>query len=409
MSSYDPADFSGTPFTPVFARYNLSGRWLAWDRYHTPGVFAGTEAELEAVAEAAVLEDKTPMTKYYISGPDATAFLDHLMTRDATKIELDHALFTAWCNEQGKLIEELPVFRLGETLYCTTGIRMEGWFRKHTDGFDVEISDVSADIGVLPCQGPSSRAVLEAATGEDWSDLRFARGRDTEIAGVDVRVWRLGYTGSLGYELFVPAEGAVAVLERMLEVGEPFGIQPWGQLAVHATRVAAGFLCPGVDYLSAEPTTQVAVYDTEDDEAIMSPYEVGLHRFVDLDKETDFVGKQALLEEQAAGGPPRTLVGLEVDWHDIVATYDRAGTPPEDCRRIRWERLPVLRDGERVGSASSVVWNSYLGRMIGFGQVGRAVADLGNRFDIVWNEAGDLVGATVVEVPFRSRREMYSG
>ena len=161
--------------------------------------------------------------------------------------------------------------------------------------------------------------------------------------------------------------------------------------------------------MSAEPTSQVFIGDTEDEEAFMSPYELGLHRFVDLDKEADFVGKQALLQEQAAGGPPRTFVGLEFDWKDVVAIYTRAGTPPEVSRWIRWERLPVLRGGERVGTASSVLWHPYLSKMIGFGQIDRETAEIGTQLDVEWNDAGDVVRATVVDVPFMSRQQMYSG
>jgi aminomethyltransferase len=411
MSSYDPGDFNRTPFTASFAPYNHSGRWLSWSRYHVPEAFAGLDSELRALREAVVLEDKSPMTKYYISGPDAQAFLNRVMTRDAGKIELDHAYFTAFCNEEGKLIEELPVFRLGETLYCTTGIRLESWFRRHSDGFDVKIEDVSESFGVLTCQGPNSRATLEAATDEDWSSLRFARGRRTMIAGVDVGIWRLGFTGGLGYELWVPAAGAGAVFEAVMAAGEPLGIQPWGINAVHAARVEAGFLIPGVDYLSADPTTQVAPYDTSAEEAIVSPYEAGLGRFIDLDKEADFVGKQALVNEQANGGPSRSFVGLELDWADIVAMYVEAGLPPEVSRQIRWERLPVVLDGQRVGTACSVIWNPSLGKLIGFGQVQNAAAEPGTRVGVDWHDEGQraVVGATVVKVPFMSRSQMYSG
>ena len=411
MSNYDPGDFNRTPFTSSFAPYNYAGRWMAWSSYHVPEAFSGLDSELRALREAVVLEDKSPMTKYYISGPDAEAFLDRVMTRRAGRIEIDHAVFTAFCNEQGKLIEELPVFRLSETLYCTTGIRMENWFRSHSDGFDVKIEDVSESFGVLTCQGPNSRALLEAVTGEDWSSLRFARGRKTVIAGVEVGIWRLGFTGGLGYELWVPAAGASAVFEAAMEAGEPLGIQPWGINAVHAARVEAGFLIPGVDYLSADPATQVAIYDTSDEEAIVSPYELGLGRFIDLDKEADFVGKQALSDEQAAGGPPRSFVGLELDWADIVAMYVEAGLPPEVSRQIRWERLPVLLDGERVGTASSVIWHPGLGKLIGFGQMKHGATEPGTRVGVEWHDEGQraLVGATVVKVPFMSRNQMYSG
>ncbi|MDJ0924181.1 MAG: aminomethyltransferase family protein [Acidimicrobiia bacterium] len=411
MSNYDPGEFNRTPFTSSFAPYNYSGRWVSWDRYHVPEAFAGLNSELRAVREAAVLDDKSPMTKYYISGPDAAALLDSLITRDIHRIDVDHALFTAWCNQQGKLIEDSPVFRLEDSLYCTTGTRLDTWFARHCESYDVQIEDVSDTFGVLTCQGPNSRAVLEAATSEDWSGLRFARGRTAVIGGVEVRVWRLGFTGGLGYELWVPSDGAAAVFDAMIEAGEPLGIQPWALNAVNVARVEAGFLIPGIDYMSADPSTQVAPYETTSDEAILSPYELGLGKFVDLDKQADFVGKQALLDEQATGGPPRAFTGLELDWTDVVAIYEEAGLPPEVSRRIRWERLPVMHEGRRVGTASSVCWSPNLRRLIGLGQINRGMADRGTRLSVEWEAEGEHgpVAATVVRVPFVDRTRMYSG
>ena len=411
MSGFDSSEFSATPFTPGFARYNPQGRWLEWNGRHVPETFAGLTSELEGLRTRVVLEDKSPMSKYRISGKDACAFLNYVMSRDARNIEVNHAYFTPFCREDGKLIEELPVFRLAEDTYLTTGIRMEDWFRRNSGGFDIVIEEVTDQIGVLTCQGPSSRATIEAAAGADLADLRFARGRRATIGGVDVHLWRLGYTGGLGYEVFAPADGAMSVFDALMDAGAEFGIQPWGVNAVLVARVEAGFLLPGLDYRSADPTTAVSSYETSTDEAFMSPFEVGLARFVDLDKDVPFIGQEALRAEIAGGGPRRAFVGLVINWRDIVAIYEQADRPPEISRRIDWTRYPLWRDGERVGTASSVVWSPNLDLQIAFGQIDKESSAPGTEMTIKWEAEGQQgdVRCTVVELPFIDRQSMYSG
>ena len=402
-ADFDPSVFIGTMFNRRTAQRNHAARWVAWDQFHLPEVFVGLEVELDAIHNGVMVEDKSPMTKYSFAGPDATGFLDHLLPRDASKIELNHLYYTPWCDENGKLIDEHPVFRLDDGSYVNSGNPMTLWFERHRGSFDVEIEDISDKFGVLAMQGPKSLGVLEALIpGEDWQSLRFARGRRATLpGGAEIYVWRVGFTGQSGYEFWVPEGVALEVYDAIMAAGEPHGIVPCGHNAQNIARVEAGILMPGLEYMTAGPDALVAAYESTDTEALSSPLELNLGRFIDFDKPTDFVGRQALLEEHQRG-PARTLMGLEINWHDIVSLYDSIGAPPEISRRISWTRHPISHQGHHIGHASSVCWSPMLRKMIGLAQIKTDLAQPGTTLSMQWhaeNEPGDI-GVTVVDLPF---------
>ncbi len=402
-ADFDPSVFIGTMFNRRTAQRNHAARWVAWDQFHLPEVFVGLEVELDAIHNGVMVEDKSPMTKYSFAGPDATGFLDHLLPRDASKIELNHLYYTPWCDENGKLIDEHPVFRLDDGSYVNSGNPMTLWFERHRGSFDVEIEDISDKFGVLAMQGPKSLGVLEALIpGEDWQSLRFARGRRATLpGGAEIYVWRVGFTGQSGYEFWVPKGVALEVYDAIMAAGEPHGIVPCGHNAQNIARVEAGILMPGLEYMTAGPDALVAAYESTDTEALSSPLELNLGRFIDFDKPTDFVGRQALLEEHRRG-PARTLMGLEINWHDIVSLYDSIGAPPEISRRISWTRYPISHQGHHIGHASSVCWSPMLRKMIGLAQIKTDLAQPGTTLSMQWhaeNEPGDI-GVTVVDLPF---------
>lgn len=402
-ADFDPSVFIGTMFNRRTAQRNHAARWVAWDQFHLPEVFVGLEVELDAIHNGVMVEDKSPMTKYSFAGPDATGFLDHLLPRDASKIELNHLYYTPWCDENGKLIDEHPVFRLDDGSYVNSGNPMTLWFERHRGSFDVEIEDISDKFGVLAMQGPKSLAVLEALIpGEDWQSLRFARGRRATLpGGAEIYVWRVGFTGQSGYEFWVPKGVALEVYDAIMAAGEPHGIVPCGHNAQNIARVEAGILMPGLEYMTAGPDALVAAYESTDTEALSSPLELNLGRFIDFDKPTDFIGRQALLEEHRRG-PARTLMGLEINWRDIVSLYDSIGAPPEISRRISWTRYPISHQGHHIGHASSVCWSPMLRKMIGLAQIKTDLAQPGTPLSMQWhaeNEPGDI-GVTVVDLPF---------
>ena len=410
MTAVPEPSFRGTPFNPRTEPLNQSGRWASWNQYHLPEVFIenGYDAEVKAMRETAILEDKSPLIMYFFSGPDALTFLNRLIPRDASKIEVLHTNYTPVCNEAGKLITDGLLFCVDENTYAFTAGRMDAWLAQQADGLNVHIEERTEEIGILHLQGPKALEILEAATKETWSDLRFSRGRLTEIAGVQVHAWRQGFTGERGYEFWVPAEDAIPVWDALWNTGESFGISPCGHNTQDVGRVEAGLILPAIDYTCAGPDNKnkAHAYGAQDPEFQASPHELGLDRFVDLTKE-DFVGKASLGAELIKGGPRRRLVGLEINWQEIVDLYNRFGLPPEITRRVH--RFPTLRlnsGGRMAGLASSATWSPTLKKMIGFGRVEVNYMGVGTSLSLDWTIQGKTgeVGATVVELPFVSHR-----
>ena len=269
------------------------------------------------------------------------------------------------------------------------------WLTLNASGLEVEVEDVSESTAALALQGPWSRAILEAAGGESFADLRYFRRRPATIAGTSIDVSRTGYTGDLGYELWIPADRAVDVWDAVVVAGQPFGIRPAGMVALDVVRLEAGLILLEVDYTSARHAMNA-------DQAY-SPYEIGLGRLVDLAK-ADFVGKRALAAEQRAGGPARRLVGIELDWDDIVALYDAHGLPPAAPAMVSraWTPLFDAAGGRQVGRVTSLGWSPILKKPIALASVPASHEPVGSRLSVEWTVEGrrSRVGATVVELPF---------
>jgi aminomethyltransferase len=260
-------------------------------------------------------------------------------------------------------------------------------------GLDVQVNDVSEALAGLALQGQKSRAVLEAATGQDWSDVRYFARRATTIGGVPVDVTRTGYTGDLGYELWVATDDALAMWDRLFEVGPDFGLRPAGINALDVARVEAGLILIEADYTSARHARAA--------DHFYSPFEIGLGRLVDFDK-GDFVGRRALVAERRAGGPPRRLVGLELDWSGIEGMFAKHGLAPEVSAMVHRDPVPIYREGRQVGRATSICWGPTIKKMVGFGSVDKREEELGNRLSVEWTVEGERgkVAATVVPLPF---------
>jgi aminomethyltransferase len=268
------------------------------------------------------------------------------------------------------------------------------WFAMNATGLDVQIDDISEATAGLALQGRLSRHVLERATGQDWFDLRYFRRRPTTIEGFDVDVTRTGYTGDLGYELWIPVEGALAVWDRLFEVGADYGIRPAGIQALDICRLEASLILIEAEYTSARHAFAP--------ELKYSPFEIGLGRLVKFDKAAEFTGKRALLAERDAGGPERRLVGLELDWSAIEAMYARHDLAPQISPQVQRSPVPVYKEGMRVGRATSVGWGPTIKKMVGFGSLDKGLTQMGTRLSVEWSVEGERgkVGATVVPMPF---------
>jgi aminomethyltransferase len=386
----------GTAFFPRQAELNRKLAWGEWSGYHAAAVYSDFhDIEYNAIREAAAVIDVSPLYKYVVSGPDAARLLDRVMTRDIGTLEPDQVVYSPWCDEDGKVVDDGTIARLGDDGFRVTAAdACERWFRLNATGLDVQVDDVSDTTAALALQGKLSREVLQEATGEDWSDLRYYRRRAATIADVEIDVSRTGYTGDRGYELWIPIEGALAVWDRLFDVGQRYGIHPAGIRALDVSRVEAGLILIEVEYTSARHAFAP--------EQLYSPFELGLGRLVDLRKEANFVGRRALLAERAAGGPRRRLVGLELEWAGIEGLFAKHDLPPAVSPMVHRDPVPVYRQGRQVGRATSIAWGPTIKKMVGFGSVDRRYEEPGTRLSVEWSVEGERgkVDATVVRTPF---------
>ena len=389
----------GTAFHPVTAPLNRKQQWREWSGYFASSAYADAhDIEYNAIREAAGLIDVSPLYKYVVGGPDARRLVDRVITRDATKLTPGRVFYTPWCDEHGKVIDDGTVHGLDDgTFRWTAADPQLRWLRMNAAGLDVTIDDVSERSAAVALQGPQARAVLEAATGESFADLGYFRRRASAIkAGrkaIAIDVSRTGYTGDLGYELWVAADQAVAVWNALWKAGQEHAIRPVGMLALDVVRLEAGLILLEVDYTSARHAMNP--------EQNYSPNEIGLGRLVTFDK-ADFVGRLALEREARAGGPARRLVGLELDWYGIEGLFSAQGLPPAISPVVDRSPRPVFVGGRQVGRATSVGWSPILKQAIALASVPPTLEAAGSKVDVEWTVEGrrGRVPATVVDLPF---------
>jgi len=386
----------GTAFHERTAPLNRKLQWREWAGYFAASVYADHhDIEYNAIREAVALIDVTPLFKYRVEGPDAQRLVDRVVTRDATKLATGRVYYTPWCDERGRVVDDGTVARLDESSFRWTAADPQlRWFRQNAAGLDVEIQEVTESVAAIAVQGPLSRALLEATTGESFADVRYFRRRASSIRGVELDVSRTGYTGDLGYELWIPAEQAIEVWDALMDVGRSYQVRPAGMLALDVVRLEAGLILLDVDYHSARHALIP--------EQAYSPFEIGLGRLVDFRKGTEFVGKRALLAEARRDGPPRRLVGLRLDWGDLERIFAEQGLPPS-VPSVAWRTaVPLYKGRRQVGRATSGTWSPTLKQNIALGSVDRALDGIGTRLEMEWTVEArrGRIGATVVPMPF---------
>jgi glycine cleavage system T protein (aminomethyltransferase) len=386
----------GTAFYPRERELNSKQVWGEWSGYFAAQVYADFhDIEYSAIREAAAVIDTTPLYKFLVRGRDAAPLLDRVMTRDISKVQIDQVIYTPWCDEDGKVLDDGTVTRLSDHEFRVTAADPSyRWFLLNATGLDVEVDDVTEELAALALQGRLSREVLETATGKDWTDVRYFRHRRTSIAGADVSVTRTGYTGDRGYELWIPVDGALAVWDAVFAAGAPYGIHPAGIHALDAARVEAGLILIEAEYTSARHAISP--------EQNYSPFELGLGRLVEFGKAVTFTGKPALVAERAEGGPARRLVGLELDWDGIEGMFARHGLAPMISPFVDRSPVPVYREGRQIGRATSITWGTTIKKMVGFGSLDKDHEKLGTRVSVEYSVEGERgkVSATVVPLPF---------
>jgi len=345
-----------------------------WSGFYAVSVYeTHHEHEYNAIRNAAALIDVTPLFKYLITGRDATKFVDRVLARDINKVGLNQVIYCCWCDEEGKVIDDGTITRLDENRYRWTAADPNlRWFRQNAIGLDVEIEDVTEQVAALALQGPTSGKLLMSVAEADIANLKYFRKTSGKIGGIAVDISRTGYTGDLGYEIWIPWQDAVKVWDALMDAGRRFDVHPTGMLALDVARIEAGLILADVDYISSKK----ALIPSQK----YSPYEIGLGKLVHLDKE-NFIGKQALIKENKRG-PERVLVGLEIDWNEVEALFDDVGLPPQTPATASRVHVPVYRGREQVGKATSTTWSPLLKQLIALGSVEPGYAKPGTKLEI---------------------------
>jgi aminomethyltransferase len=349
-----------TPFHDRFVAASTSEEWMAWNTYKVPRVVDKLSTEYFAVRSGCSVMDLTPMEKYRISGPDAYAYLDRLVTRDLSKLRPGRVTYVIWCNDEGKVIDDGTLFQLADNDYrlCAQHHQLD-WLEISAAGFDVDIRVETHDIAALAVQGPTSYSVLKSAGIDGLEDLRPFGVADLACGDVPVMVSRTGYTGDLGYELWMSLDDALAVWDAIFAVQGRYDIHAMGLSALEMVRIEAGFIMPGFDFNTAEATIRSG-YDR-------SPYEVGLGWVVSLDK-GHFTGRKALLAEKARP-PARRLEKIVIEGNKPVGeAFIYAG-----------------KNGRQIGEIKCATWSPILKENVALADIqyvdGRLPGDLWARID----------------------------
>jgi aminomethyltransferase len=365
-----------------------------WSGYYTVSVYeVHHDHEYNAIRNAAALIDISPLYKYLITGKDATKLVNRVITRDIRKVSVGQVIYCCWCDEQGKVIDDGTVTRLEENKYRWTAADPSlRWFRQNGTNMDVRIEDISEKVAALALQGPTSGKLLKSAAEADIANLKYFRVTHGKIAGVPVDISRTGYTGDLGYEIWVPWNDAVKVWDAVMETGKRFDIHAAGMLALDVARVEAGLLLIEVDYSSSKKALIASQK--------YSPYELGFSKMVHLNKE-NFIGKAALEQDQKQG-VARQFVGLEIDWTEVEERYEKFGLTPAAPSQASRVAVPVYCGERQVGKATSTTWSPVLKKMIALASIETSHSKAGTRLqmEITIEAIRQKVTAKIVKMPF---------
>ena len=384
----------GTAFHERTLPLCQSLNYREWSGYYTVSAYeTHHEHEYNAIRNATALIDITPLYKYLITGRDATKLVNRIITRDVNKVAKGQVIYCCWCDEQGKVIDDGTITRLGENRYRWTAAEPNlRWFHQNGLNMEVEIKDISEETAALALQGPMSAKLLTTAAEAEITNLKYFRMTSGKIAGVSVDISRTGYTGDLGYEIWVDWKEALKVWDTITAAGRAFDLHPTGILALDVARVEAGLLLLDVDYTSSRKALIASQK--------YSPYELGFGKMVHLDKEY-FVGRAAL-EKDRKNGVARQLIGLELDWNEIEALYDELGLTPAAPSQTSRVHVPVYAGTRQVGKATSTTWSPVLKKLIALASVETRYAQIGStlQMEVTIEAVRKRAAAKVVKLPF---------
>jgi aminomethyltransferase len=370
--------------------------WKEWS-----GWFAVTsyevhhESEYEALRHAAGLIDVSPLFKYDVTGPGALDVLNRVMTRNVARLAVGQVAYGGWCDAQGLMVDDGTIARLDDAHYRVTanGSNLR-WLEEAALGFDARVEDTTERLAALALQGPTSRAALREVCDADLDRLRFFRLARGTVAARPVVISRTGYTGDLGYEIWMDARDALPVWDALIAGGAPHGVTPVGLLALDLARLEAGLILAGVDYHGCRVAlTRNLAY---------TPFEAGLGWTVELKGHPQFVGRESLVR-QREHGIPRSIVGLDIRWEPLEALYEKAGLPPQLPSTAWRSPVPVYsRWRQVVGRATSGCWSPTLKKNIALATLAAPHDQPGSRVEIevTVDFRRHTVPAVVVKLPF---------
>jgi len=383
-----------SPFFDRTSKLNESQEWRRWSGYLSATNYELThENEYFAIRTKAALLDITPLYKYLIQGPDALRFLDRLVTRNINICKVGQVMYTPWCDEDGKVIDDGTVQRLSERKFRITSAEPNlEWFKYNASGMDLTISDDSVNTAALALQGPNSRAILNIVSSDSLDSLKFFWMMETRFDDIPVSISRTGYTGDLGYEIWMDSKDALSVWDFLMDKGKPFGITPTGLQALDIARIEAGLILLDVDYISSRH----AIVESRKS----SPYELGLGWAVKM-KKKDFIGKRAL-EAELARGSEWDFVGIDIHWTELEDHYRKVGLAPGLPGTAWRTSTPLYKGNEQVGYATSGCWSPILKRYIALAHVKSDYAQSGSTldFELKVEHYRKVTPAIVVKTPF---------
>jgi aminomethyltransferase len=367
-----------------------------WSGYYAVSAFETShEHEYHAIRNAAALIDVSPLFKYLITGPHAVRLVDRIITRDAHALSIGQVCYTPWCDEHGKVIDDGTVTRVRDDVFRWTAADPSlRWFVQNAGGLNVHVQDISEQVAALALQGPTAAAALHRIADAEIRDLKYFRMTSGMIAGVPVDISRTGYTGDLGYEIWMPWDRAIEVWDAIINGGQPFGVRPAGMLALDVTRLEAGLLLIDIDFHSShKAVTESQKY---------TPYEMSLDRLVHLDK-APFVGHDALAESRRRP-IPRRIVGLVVHWPSVERLFEAVGMAPALPATASRTAVPVFKHGRQIGRATTTGWSPTLKKLIALATVNAPHFEEGTpvEFELTVEAVRHRVPATVVKTPFFS-------
>ena len=384
-----------TPFHERTSALCLPQNWRRWAGHIVAGSYELVlDREYWAIRNSAALIDVSPLMKYVISGKDAAALLHRVTTRDVHKMKVGQVAYTGWCDEDGKMIDDGTISRLDETTFRLTAAEPNlRWLSMNAVDMQVDIKEVTDEIAALSFQGPNTRKVLNRCCESPVDELKYFRIMKNKINGMDVTISRTGYTGDLGYEIWMNNKNALRIWDSLMASGADFGITPVGILAMDMARVEAGLFMLDVDYTS----TNHAWIEGQKS----SPFELGLDWTVALDKPGYFVGRRALEREKREGSAWK-MVGLEVDWVGMEQLFKDVGMPPQIPGMAMRGSLPVLVGSVQVGYASTATWSPLLKKYIALAHLQKPYFEVGTdvRLEVTVEHHRQHAPAKVVKLPF---------